>query len=42
MVGGGGGVASAKCEVQAQILACSRPDSQTLTWSKSERKKGEI
>ena len=25
---------STKHEVQAQLLTCSRPDSQTLTWSK--------
>ena len=25
---------STKCEVQAQLLTCSRPDSQTLSWSK--------
>ena len=31
---GEGGVASTKHEVQAQLLTCSRPDSQTLTWSK--------
>ena len=31
---GRGGVASTKHEVQAQLLTCSRPDSQTLTWSK--------
>ena len=26
---------SVKCKVQAQLLMCSRPDSQTLSWSKS-------
>ena len=35
--GGGGN----EREAQAQILTCSRPDSQTLTCSKSLRKKGE-
>ena len=35
------GVTSAKHEVQAQLLTCLRPDSQTLTWSKPLREKGE-
>ena len=36
---GGGGVwgLSAKFKVQVQLLTCSRPHSQTLTWSKREK-----
>ena len=30
-----------KCEVQAQLLTCSRPDSQILNWQKPLREKGE-
>ena len=33
-LGGGGGGGDEKREAQAQLLTCSRPDSQTLTWSK--------
>ena len=39
-LGGGGGAVSTRCRLS--YLTCSRPDSQTLTWSKSERKKGKI
>ena len=31
-----------KCEAQAQLLTGSRPDSQTITWAKPLRKKGEV